>query len=595
MLLNQLNSQQFHTAVIAGCQALMRQKLLLNKINLFPVADGDTGDNLSSTAHAIIELSSVQHALKETIESIADASIIGARGNSGLIFSQFFNAMAKQRWPSPKTLDFKSFAAALQQSVAEIFALVSHPVHGTMLTLIERLAFFSSEKQDSRSFAAVMGELLPLLKQQVEQTKESLAVLKKANVVDAGALGFYFFIEGFTHFLQNPSMSLVVDPIDVTPMLEHSHVLSTYPEYRYCTEAVVKAEVIDSTKLLNFLQEQGDCALVSGNERVCRFHVHTNHPQQIFTRLLDDYTICYPKVDDMQRQKEAQALTRPKIALVTDSSADLSQDLLDKYQIYQLPLNIQLDEHQLLDKYSFESEYFYQHLHQFKHYPKTSCFSALLIEEKIAWLTQRYEHVLIICVSGAMSGVYTSFKMAARKYDSVTVIDSKTNSGAHGLLLDYAGGLINAQLDIETMINLINEAIKTTFMFVVVQQFKSMVRSGRMHKIGGFIAGLSQIKPIVSIDATGKGFVLSQCLSSATSFKKLIKLVRDKIQSANLILEEYSIVHADANNLAMQLAAMATETFNKPPRYIEPVSLAVGLHAGQGCVGLAVRMRKMNP
>ena len=64
---------------------------------------------------------------------------------------------------------------------------------------------------------------------------------------------------------------------------------------------------------------------------------------------------------------------------------------------------------------------------------------------------------------------------------------------------------------------------------------------------------------------------------------------------ANLILEEYSIVHADANNLAMQLAAMATETFNKPPRYIEPVSLAVGLHAGQGCVGLAVRMRKMNP
>ena len=590
MPLNELNSKQFSMAIVVGCQALIRQKLLLNKINVFPVADGDTGDNLSSTASAIIEFSTAQSNLRKTGESVADASIIGARGNSGIIFSQFFNALAKQL-PLTETLDFARFANALALAAKEIYSLISNPIKGTMLTLIESWALCSLQQKSSVSFAKAMYALLPLLEQQVEQTTFAIQVLQKANVVDAGALGFYYFVEGFTQFLQQPENTVIYAKSANSLAIKHPQILGAQPEYRYCTEAIIKADSIETSELLHFLKTHGDCALITGNERICRFHVHTNNPRALFTSLFNDYTIQYPKVDDMLRQAETQRTAKQKIALVTDSSAGLPQELLDKHQIHQIPVNIHLDEHHLLDGYSFESKDFYQRLKNFATYPKTSCSNVAYIAEKIAPLASHYNHVIIISIARAMSGTYESFNIVAKNYTNVTVIDSKTYSGAQGLLLHYAAKLIAAKLELATIVNLLHNAIKTTFIFGVINKFESIIRSGRMNKIVGRIAEFSNIKPIISIDADGKGFVLSKCFSKAAAFKKLINIINHKIGKSSMILEEYCIVHADATEQALQLAQITTAAFNQPPIYIEPVSLAIGLHAGHGCIALAVVLR----
>jgi DegV family protein with EDD domain len=580
MSLTLLNNAQFHAAILAGCKRLIHHRQLLNDINVFPVADGDTGDNLSSTCQAIIDFSSVKPHLNGTLISIADASIIGARGNSGIIFSQFFNLLALHTH-DVKELKFHCFSKILTKISDEIPAVLSKPLQGTMLTIIQKLASFSEYEENNNTFAQAMLKLLPPLFLEVEKTKQLLSTLKKANVVDAGALGFYYFIEGLTEFLQAKTIRSAVWIDSSIPALDDHALLANPPEFRYCTEAVLKTTSLDKRALMNFLKNQGDSASLAGNERINRIHVHT---------LYKEHIVQYPKIDDMLRQYQLQFERNHKIALVTDSSADLPQSLIDEYQIHQICLNIQIDQHQLLDKHSFEPNYFYQQLNQFKIYPKTSCLNTKLVETKLANIAKHYDQVIILSISSKMSGMYEAFREAGKKFNNITVVDTKTNSGAHGLLLHYAGKLINSGESFDNIITLLNGAIKNTYIFVMVDQFESMIRSGRINKISGKIAAWANIKPIVSIDHEGNGIIVSKCFSKSAACNKLIALVNQKLHDREHHLEEYCIVHADEIDQAVDLSMQAKKVFNKPALFIESVSLAVGLHAGKGCIAIAARI-----
>lgn len=589
MILDKLSCKQFHAVVIAGCQRVIDNKILLNEINVFPVADGDTGDNLSSTSHSIIEFSTVKPDLLDTIISIADASIIGARGNSGIIFSQFFNLLANYI-PRVEYLTFRDFSQALVRISQEIADVVSKAITGTMITLIQKFAYYAESKKEYDSFSQAMLEIIPLLFLDVEKTKDTLSILKQANVVDAGALGFYYFVEGAAEFLQDTSTIPAVKKISHLAPMNHVALSDNPPEFRYCTEAIIKAAGLNKSELLTYLKKQGDCSSLIGNGRASRLHVHTNNPRELFTTLYKKYQIQYPKVDDMRRQYELQFSRKYKIALVTDSSADLPSNLIDEYQIYQIYLNIQVDDHQLLDKYSFDPAYFYKQLIHFKTYPKTSCLNANLIEEKLNNIAKQYDHVVILSVSSQMSGMYEAFIKASKKYKNVSVLDTKTNSGAHGLLLHYAGQLIASGENIQNIIYLVKKAIENTCIFVMVSQFDSMIRSGRINKLSGKIAKWTNLKPIVSIDSEGRGIVVSKCFSTIRARNKLVTLLERKLNNTRSQLEDYCIVHADESNEADLLAQTTQAVFNRPPLFIESVSLAIGLHAGRGCIALAARI-----
>ena len=590
MPLTELNKNQLHQAILAGCQALIKQKEILNQINVFPVADADTGDNMASTANAIIQFSAVHDTLKLTMNSVADASILGARGNSGIIFSQFFNAWA-EAISTEQHLTMDCFSQLLLKSAHQVRSAIPNPMDGTLLTLIEAWASFTRERVDTDCFDIAISELLPLLEKEVQKTASTLPVLKELNLVDAGALGLYYFITGFSGFLQHPEKELSVVGSTLYNTAGHSAIpSSTMPEYRYCTEAVIKATSIDAKKLTSQLETHGDCALVASNERLCHFHVHTNEPHKLFAALMSDFTVQYPKIDDMFRQFQIHHDKRYSIALLTDSSADLPQSLLDEYQIHQVSLNILLDEHQLLDRYCLNSNDFYHRLKRLESYPKTSYPTPALIKEKIELLANHYDHVIVISLSKSMSGIYDHFKTAAKNIAHVAVIDSKTNSAAHGLLLHYAGKLIRSGMKLDKIINAVQKAIETTYIFVIVNQFDSMLRSGRINKFKARIAKFVKVKPIISIDTDGKGFVCGTSFSLEAAFEKIINMINTKAKKENLTLQEYAIVHAGAKEKAVEFSNITTERFNKAPEYIDSVSLAIGLHAGQGCVALAVRM-----
>lgn len=591
MQLSHLNPNLLHQAIIRGCQSVVSVREQLNAINIFPVADSDTGDNLASTATAIITNSYIKPCFTKTLQSVAEASLLGARGNSGIIFSQFFNGLALDHH-NKKTMDIREFSATLINVAVSVRRSIASPVDGTMLTMIEDFANTSSAlSKHTTCFNQLMNKLLPILKATLESTKNRIPILKEANVVDAGAFGFYFFVDGFASSL---SGSRLIDnhySKNVIYQIEHKPtMLETLPLHRYCTEVILKADLIDKTRLAKVLEKQGDCLVMTGHERTCRLHIHTNNPSDFFSILMEHGTLEYPKVDDMLRQFQAAHEPMNDIALVTDSSADIPEAIRDEYQVHLIPLNIRIDEHHLLDRYCFEPSSFYQNLNALKKHPKTSLPSPIVIEEKLSFLSLHYKHVLVISIAKSMSGTFDAMTLAAQKYPNVKIIDSRTNSGAHGLLIQYAGELISEGLPFQSVIKYIEKAISETSIFVMVNDLEAMIRSGRIPKFAGRIGQLSGIKPIISVDKTGKASYVATATNQDHALSKIIT-VAQKLQSIpGKKLERYCIVHAGVDEKALDFAKRTTEAFQKPPTYIENVSPAIGLHAGYGCIALAARI-----
>ncbi len=589
MLFNELSSSVVHAAIVNGCYRVIEQQQELNQINVFPVADGDTGDNMAAVCSSIIEFSEVKEHLKKTGESIAESAIIGSRGNSGILLTHFFVTLA-QYLPSSNNLSFSDFCFALQKIGNQIDSILSTPVEGTIITVIKKLAELANTMSHEQSITKTMIKITPLLKLEVEHTTSSLKILQEAQVVDAGALGFYYFIEGFSDFLEHgiPIKPGTIDKI--SELQKHEHNYCELPPFRYCTEAIVKNSAMNQQELLAQLNQQGDCVAIVGTNELFKIHLHTNNPSHLFSDLCSLGTIKYPKVDDMHRQYQIQYARKYPIALVTDSSADLPDELLDSYQIHPIALNIHIGEHDFLDKYCFEPNYFYNQLKHFSTYPKTSCPHPSRVKQQLTRLRAQYDNVLILSISSTMSGTYDTFVQACSGDNHIKVLDTKTNSAAHGLLLHYAGELIAAATPFDELIKKLERAIQNTFIFVLVNQFDSMIRSGRMNKFSAKLASWANIKPIVSIDQNGRGVIAAKSLSKEKGLNKLIELVQQQLKKSNRHLEDYCIVHADNNQDAERLAEMCTPYFNKSPLFIDSVSLAIGLHAGKGCVALALRI-----
>ncbi|MCC5792768.1 MAG: DegV family EDD domain-containing protein [Legionellaceae bacterium] len=588
MELTILDKGRFYQALCYACQHLAEQRERINAINVFPVADGDTGDNMSATARAILLHAREMDSLAATAQSVADASVIGARGNSGMIFSQFFNGIA-EGITKQRTLDTLAFAHIIALACQKVRQAIFHPVEGTILTVMEQWArCLQDSAPHTGCFNRLMQHGLTTLEAALAATETTLAVLKNARVVDAGALGFYHFISGFAAFLANPKLTVDAPEHTMAECAAHeAPAADRPPQHRYCTEAVVIHPQLDKDKLATLLAQHGDSIVLSANPRLCRFHVHSNEPRSLFGELQTLGRIQYPKVDDMLRQYESVHQRKSPIALVTDSSANLAEGFINAHQIHMIPVNVHVDGHDLLDCFCLDSNQLYQRLNQYQHYPTTSFPSPALIRDKLRFLSEHYAQVLVISLARVLSGTHDALLTVAQSLGNVHVIDSRQVAGGQGLLVDKAAHLIAEGYAVTQICQILEQQRQYIKMYVMVEQFDSMIRSGRVSKLKGKLAQFSGMKPIISLDEQGKGFIFDKAFSQTRAFGKMVESVQKQHQHHPL--QEYAIVHAAAEDRAREFAAFTTEAFGKAPLFIEPVSTAIGLHAGQGCVALTAR------
>lgn len=590
MSITYLDSEKIYYSFLSGAQEVIRNKKVLNEINVFPVSDGDTGSNLAHTMHTIMQEAKIARTVKETMNSIADAALNGARGNSGIIIAQYINGIFMSI-RSDDNLTLSSFAEMVKNAVPHAYHAISNPVEGTIITVIKDWAdAIDRYKDHAKDFHELLSESAQVALTSLKETTHQLKILEESNVVDSGAKGFVYFVEGFTQFLKTGHFvsDHEIDQEDISFVEYPSHDHDVIHE-RFCTEALLSGKDLDLDAIRNELKPYGDSLIVAGNTGKAKVHIHTNEPTAIFQILKTKGTILQQKADDMIRQNEDAYHRKYPIALVTDSIADLPLEYMDAHQIHMMPLNLLFDSSTYLDKVTMTPEVFYPLLDQVEEYPKSAQPNPKTAESYLGTIASHYDKILVITVAKAQSGTHGVFEKAAERFrkegKEIVVIDSKQNSGAEGLLVMKASELIQQGRSLSEIVSAIEDLRKDTKILVSVNTLKYMVRSGRLNRAAGLAGSIVNLKPVVSLDEEGKGSIAAKAFSEKSNTDKILQIM--KKDHAEKKITRFNILHANAEKRAHELKERTAALLGYEPEYIMNISTIVGMSAGVGTVAVS--------
>ncbi len=308
MHLEILDGANFKKMFIGGASLLSSKKNEINDLNVFPVPDGDTGTNMILTIRsAVQELDKIEDkSISDLAKSISMGSLMGARGNSGVILSQLFRGFAKGI-EGKKELKGIDFAKALQEGVNSAYNAVLKPVEGTMLTVAKesaKAALKAAQKNNNIIF--VLESIVRQSLDTVNKTPSMLPVLKQAGVVDAGGKGIYYLYKGFLNVLTNPEFNLTAYEETETEEATLSAKSKNFGEieFAYCTEFILKGKELSANELKDNLMVLGDSLLVVGEENLLKVHIHTNQPGKVLGICTELGMLSQIKIDNMKEQHE---------------------------------------------------------------------------------------------------------------------------------------------------------------------------------------------------------------------------------------------------------------------------------------------------
>jgi DegV family protein with EDD domain len=587
----QMDGRNLYYTFIAGARKVIEHQIELNKINVFPVNDGDTGTNLASTIRLVIESLKPHRSYKITADRIAEATLMNARGNSGIIFAQFFYGLSIETGDLTY-VTLRQFAESIKRSVRYVYEAVANPVEGTMLTVIKEWAQYIYESWSRfTDFNHLLVSSYEILLRSLQETKTKLKILARNNVVDAGAKGFVLFVEGIIEFINSMNVKeLIHAKAETTTFPKIEEVIAEKVDFRFCTEAIIKNSNQDSNSMKNILSKYGDSIVIAGSDKIRRLHVHTNNPAELFAELRHSGTLTFQKADDMIRQSEAVYKRKWNIALVTDSTCDLDQELIDLYQVNMLPVNISFGDNHYLDKVTIRPEQFYRLLDESPEYPKSSQVNDASFVNLYSHLASHYDSVIAVHLSDKLSGTYNSSVKAAKKISSefnkpIAVINSKNLSGSLGLIILRAAQAIESGLSHDQIISMIDKWVADTRIFVSVKTMKYLVKGGRVSMVKGQLARLLNINPIVAIDKTGKAIVFGKTFNQKANMEKVMNHIR-KLNAGKKIWN-YIVLHANNEEAARWYSEKMEKLSGLKPVSVCNISPVIGANAGVGAAAVA--------
>ena len=570
-----------------GLQEVELNKKHINAINVFPVPDGDTGTNLTMTLKAMAERPVSTRSFSNMIERISESGLAHARGNSGIIFASYINGIAIEG-KIHETVNLSEFSAVAHKAVDYAYKSIVKPVEGTMISVIRDWAFFLfSNHNKFEFFEDLLAEAYQIAKISLYKTTEKLEILKKNNVVDAGGEGFVRFLKGINSIFNQEDVPIVEEDIHTEAFLIDNN---NHSAFRYCTEMFLKFAGEEPQEIRNKLQLLGDSLIMTSNNNKTRVHLHTNHPEKMMLVLKEYGEILDQKVDDMRLQNQVLYSRNSDIAILTDSIADISDDLMIKYQIHSLPLTILVDDVQFLDKSTIDLKGLFGSISLSKTYPTSSQPEPKRVQEKLNYLLEHYKSIIIITVAEKLSGTFSVFKREADRLEKlghrVTVIDSKLNSGAQGLLVKKAAELLKSGCNHEEIVKGVLECIPKIKIYVCLETIENAIRGGRVPNTIGRLGIAIGARPIMTLDANGKGSAFGVGFSKKGITKKILTLIRKTKKEKGI--QSYSIVHAENIELANMYEDLLTDITGKKPEFVTNISAVTAIHSGPGSVAVSL-------
>lgn len=604
--IDELDGLQLANALRAGIYRLFECTDHINKINVFPVPDGDTGTNMSMTLSAVlaaIDRAPEPHAGTLLVRA-ADAALDGARGNSGAILAQFLLGLGDGAGHLAR-LGRREFVVAVTKGSIYARDALSQPREGTILTVLSEFAQASEATLSrSRNFGELFSEALVRVRTTLEATRSQLDELRIANVVDAGALGFVEVLEGMRRFLETGEIGPVVAPLHVgDEAMADSGSVPSDQHFRYCTECLIttsELSPLDLRQLREQFTERGASLVISGNKQKARIHIHTNTPDEVF-RLAATYgVVSAQKADDMQLQQTAAHHRRTqRIAIVTDSGADIPDSFVDRLGIMMVPVRIQFGARSYLDKVSMTPSEFYRELAVNPAHPKTSQPPPGDFRRMFEFLASHYEGVVSVNLTARHSGTWDAATKAADRVSPqgkpIRAIDSRNASVGQGLITIAAAETAEAGGDLEAVATAARDALERTRTFALLKDIKFAVRGGRIPAIVGTLAKWLRLNVILHTHPDGRIAAGSGLIGKLTLRQRFARHVAAQVGAVGAGEKLRLLVgHGDQPSEAQLLKADLIRLFD--PIHIEwievtDMSPAVGVHGGPGTLIVAVQRR----
>ncbi|MGB8491375.1 MAG: DegV family protein [Bacteroidales bacterium] len=589
---SELDGRNLYYAFLAGARKVIEHQVELNKINVFPVKDGDTGTNLAATIRSVVDTLRPHRSFKVTADRIAEAVMMNARGNSGIIFAQFFYGLSNETGEY-KSVTVRQFADSLRKSVNYVYEAVSKPVEGTMLTVIREFAeHIYASRNKFADFNQMLIDSYEVLKRSLVETKSKLEILRKNDVVDSGAKGFVLFFEGIKEFVASRNIkSLVLSAPAAVSYLKNEEIIPGKILFRYCTEAVIKNCSLEKGEIKKVLESYGDSVVIAGSDNVRRFHIHTNTPAELFNSLRGAGTIAFQKADDMIRHSQIACDRKWNIALVTDSTCDLPPEVFDRYQISMVPINLSFGENHYLDKVTIQTDQFYSMLNETREQPKSAQVNESTFTNLYSHLASHYDSIIAVHLSEKLSGTFYSSVKASKKISrefgkKITVLNSRSISGTLGLVVLRTAQAIEAGYTHDKVVEMADNWILNTRLFVSVKTLKFLVRGGRVSAVKGLLAKMLNINPIVTIDESGKVIVFDKATGQRPNMEKIIEYIRKSAVERNIW--GYIVLHARNPEAAAWYTEKMLELTGRHPVSTVDISPVIGAHAGTGASAVAL-------
>ena len=473
-------------ALIAGIGRVLSERDLLNRINVFPVPDGDTGSNLGFTLTSVREalIGARGNHVGVLFECMASEAIDGARGNSGAILAQFLQGFGEQL-AGHSRLAVCTLASAADLGASQARMAIAEPREGTMLSVISAFAAALRQAcdQGSEDLRVAFGRALAASRVALANTPSQLAVLRKAGVVDAGAQGFLHLLEGIDDYITRgrAAMRAIPAAVGADDGVVVGSGIESESGHRWCTECVLSADAIDRTDVRKVLDQlDGSSLVIAGTRERLRVHMHVDEPALLFDALSRFGDVRARKADDMKAQQRA-AHSIGKVVVVVDSAADIPSSALETLPLHVVPVRINVGAQDFLDKVSLSSDAFYRLLRESEQTVRTSQPPAGDFRRLFEFLLSHHEQVLYVGVSRAISGTLQTGEAASAALGGrVKVIDSSNVSGGQGLLAVYAAERAAAGLDAAVIENELLQLREQTRTFAYVRDLTSAIRGGRI-------------------------------------------------------------------------------------------------------------------
>lgn len=591
MKVDSIDGPSVGKALIAGAHSLMEKSSELNKINVFPVPDGDTGTNMASTVEVVI--STIPEPPPREVGRVLDIaahSMLGSsRGNSGAILAQFMLGLASEL-RDEAVVTVERFAHAAETAAQKAKHALREPKDGTILTVLEDWArALHSRAQKTQDFLRAFLHAGKIARASCDNTINVLPEMKKAHVVDAGAKGFVHILEGIETFLRTgsiPQTHAVGAPVAAQSAL---HLDGPVGELRFCTEAMIASPTIRLDALREAVAAYGDSIVVAGDESICRIHVHTARPGELFDYLDTLGAVSAHKVDDMLLQERIAARAARKCAIVADTACDMPEEDRLKYGIERVPLILFTNGKARSDGEGFDLVRLHERMANDPSLTiSTSQPAEAAFERAFSIALSTADEVLYLGFSLALSGTFEAGRRASERFGNlVRCVDGREITSGYGLLARKAAELAETGASAATIAGAIENWRKKLLLYVSVPNLTSLIRTGRLSGVKGLVLTKLGIRPIISPSDEGKAVSGGMYVGERHGVRKLFAIIKKKLPPgarASVLISHVNALH-EAEKLRDSLGHYLR--LAEPVEIVQMGPLLASL-AWLGAVGVAV-------